>query len=65
MHKRVFLARGRRKTRTPHERVFFLATLHSYGCGFERTRLMRCHGINRLDDGFPQCIREIRNPRDL
>ena len=37
-----------------HERVFFqpwgveraMATLHSYGCGFERTH---CHG---LDDGF-------------
>ena len=41
-----------------HERVLFqprglrMPWLLYYGCEFERTRLMRCHGINRLDDGF-------------
>ena len=45
VHERIlFQPRGRRKTRMPW--------LLYYGCGFERTRLMRCHGINRLDDGF-------------
>ena len=39
-----FQPRGRRKTRMPWP--------FNYGCGFERTRLMHCHGINRLDDGF-------------
>ena len=42
VHERIlFQPRGRRKAR-----------LLYYGCGFERTRLMRCHGIYRLDDGL-------------
>ena len=45
MHERVyFQPRGCRKTQMPWPLY--------YGCGFERTRLMRCHGINRLDNGF-------------
>ena len=45
VHERVlFQPWGLRKTRMPW--------LLYYGCGFERTLLMRCHGINRLHDGF-------------
>ena len=44
VHERVFFSPGGVERRECHGR--------STMAGFERTRLMRCHGINRLDDGF-------------